>query len=122
MSNDSLYRSEFLRRSQNLKHIGTIYDGQHVQATNPLCGDKQDIDLEITDGKITDAMFKPDGCLVSKVSTDLLIDHITGKSFDEVSDITLEDIEKWLGTKLTPSRRKCAELGLKSVQNHLKSI
>jgi len=118
MSDDAMYRAEFLRRSHNLKHVGRA-DGEMIEAVNPLCGDTQEIDIVFAGDKIESIKFRPKGCLVSKVATDLVIDAMLNKTKSEAAKTTLEDIEEVMGMKLTPSRRKCANLGLESLQNNL---
>ena len=118
MSDDAMYRAEFLRRSQNLKHVGSV-DGVSIDAVNPLCGDTQEIDIAFDGDKISDIKFRPKGCLVSKVATDIVIDHILGKNKQEAREVELSDIEESMGIKLTPSRRKCANLGLSFIKDYL---
>ncbi len=113
-----MYRAEFLRRSQNLKHVGSV-DGVSIDAVNPLCGDTQEIDIAFDGDKISDIKFRPKGCLVSRVATDIVIDHMVGKDRQETRAIELSDIEESMGIKLTPSRRKCANLGLNSIKDYL---
>lgn len=121
MSDDSLYRAEFLRRSQNLKHTGVIDSAVSLTGSNPLCGDEQTISLKIEKDTIKQIKFQPKGCMVSQVATDILIEAISGKSRDDVLVLAVEDIEALMGSKLTPSRRKCASLGLKTIQDYLQT-
>ncbi len=121
MSNDALYRQEFLRRANNLKHTGTLENAHTLHAVNPLCGDTQEIDIKLDGNTVIEVTFRPKGCLVSQVSTDLLVDEIIGKDISDVSNMSLDDIVALLHTPLTPSRQKCALLGLGTIQDHLKS-
>ena len=120
MSNDALDRQEFLRRANNLKHTGTLENAQTLHAVNPLCGETHENDIMLDGTVVTGLKFRPKGCLVSKVSTDLLIDSVIGKDVADIKAMTLDDIVELLHTPLTPSRQKCALLGLKSIQEHLK--
>ena len=121
-NNDALYRQEVLRRANNLKHTGSITDSKSLQATNPLCGDEQELDIKLDGNTVQAASFRPQGCLVSKVSTDLLLDLIIGKDIGFIEQLDLDNIVELLHTPLTSSRQKCAMLGLSTIQDYLKSL
>jgi len=118
MTDITMYQTEFLRRAQNLKYQGRSA-GKKIETYNPLCGDRQNIYLETKDGTVTNITFEPEGCMVSKVATDLVAENFIGKKVDDIKSATVEHIEELLATKLTPSRRKCANLGLSAIQDNL---
>lgn len=49
-------------------------------------------------------------------AVDMLLDKIIGKSLAEVKKMKGEEIEKMMGVELTPSRKKCAYLGLEVIR------
>ena len=59
-----------------------------------------------------DAKFEGGGCAISLAAVDMLLDKIKGMKLGDVKKMSGVDIEKMLGVELTPSRKKCAYLGL----------
>ena len=108
----SLYRQILLERYKNLRHKGTLEHADFsIPSHNPSCGDSLTIDLEIDkQGTVQDASFYGDGCMVSLVATDEIIDHLIGKPISEIETIDLKQIEQWLGNPLTAGRYNCATL------------
>ncbi|MEZ4087205.1 MAG: iron-sulfur cluster assembly scaffold protein [Candidatus Gracilibacteria bacterium] len=84
--------------------------------SNPLCGDKLEIGLQIEDGKIVDAMFSGEGCAISQASASMLLDEVIGKSLDEVKGLEKQFVYDMLGVPLTTNRVKCALLSFVIVQ------
>jgi nitrogen fixation NifU-like protein len=112
---DDFYRELIIDRYQNPHFRGEL-DPHDItfEDSNPLCGDELRIDVKLNgDGKIADARFTGHGCAISQASADLLLEHIQGKSLEEVKALTKEDILDLLGIQLGPVRLKCALLSLK---------
>lgn len=65
---------------------------------------------------VQDASFYGDGCMVSLVSADEVIDHLIGKPIAEIATIDLKQIEQWLGNPLTAGRYNCATLILQPIK------
>ena len=78
---DELYRQVILDHYRNPRRRGTL-SGPHVHAEglNPSCGDEFSLDLEVTDGRITDAAIQGQGCSISQASGSMMADAIVGKS------------------------------------------
>ncbi|MBP6880052.1 iron-sulfur cluster assembly scaffold protein [Candidatus Saccharibacteria bacterium] len=114
----SLYRQVLLERYKNLRHKGTLEQADYsVPSHNPSCGDSLTIDLKIDEqGIVQDASFYGDGCMVSLVSADEVIDHLIGKPIAEIATIDLKQIEQWLGNPLTAGRYNCATLILQPIK------
>jgi nitrogen fixation NifU-like protein len=110
----SLYRQHLLDQYKNLKHKGNIADANHhLPAINPSCGDHLTIELLIDDDKVIQkAGFYGDGCMISLVATDLILDNLIGKKFENIEKINIKQIEKWLGHPLTVGRYNCATVAL----------
>ena len=62
---------------------------------------------------ITDAAFSGEGCAISQVSADLLVETIVGRKLEEVKSFSRDDLLELLGIELSPVRLKCALLSLK---------
>lgn len=112
---DDFYRELIIDRYQNPHYRGEL-DPHDIsfEDSNPLCGDELRIDLRINgDDTILEAAFSGQGCAISQASADLLLEHIQGKSLEEVKQLSKEDILDLLGIELGPVRLKCALLSLK---------
>ena len=66
----------------------------------------------IKKGEIVDAKFEGGGCAISLAAVDMLLDMVIGKKLADVKKMSGTEIEKMMGVELTPSRKKCAYLGL----------
>lgn len=87
-------------------------NGAEAGEANMVCGDRLKISARMEKGIIKEAKFEGGGCAISMAAVDMLLDEIIGKKLSEVKKMKGETIEKMLGVQLTPSRKKCAYLGL----------
>ncbi len=117
---DDLYRDYILEHYRRPHNFGILDapDARH-EGSNPLCGDRITIMLEIRDGVVTDVAFTGRGCAISQASASLLTDEIRGKPVAEVQAITSEDVLDLLGIEISPARLKCALLSLDTVSHAL---
>ncbi len=80
------------------------------------------IELELDDnGKIVDAFFNGEGCVISQASASMLLEKLQGKTVDEVKDFSAEDMLELYGPRLTPNRQKCCLLSWKVMQSAVHS-
>lgn len=124
-----LYQEMILDHSKTPHNFGDM-DGANAQAdgSNPLCGDKISVYLQIEDGIIKDAKFNGCGCAISVASASMMTDAIIGKTESEAEELfgafhematTEEDdfdasslgkLSSLAGVKDYPMRVKCATL------------
>ncbi len=102
-------------RYQHPLYRGTLEPNDiSFEDDNPLCGDHIRIDLRVNgDNRIVEAAFSGQGCAISQVSADLLVENIIGKTLEEVKALSRQDVLDLLGIELGPVRIKCALLSLK---------
>lgn len=125
----SKYREELLERNLNPLNFEQKIEANLTKTlVNHSCGDELVVSFEIRDGKILEGSFSGVGCAISKVSADMMIDAIRGKTleearelmqgfFDLVMGIQSEKAQK-IGGELEvfsmiqnmPARVKCAKL------------
>jgi nitrogen fixation NifU-like protein len=141
---DELYREVILDHYRNPRKQGTL-QGEHIHAegTNPSCGDEFFLDVAITDGIITDAAMRGQGCSISQASGSMMMDKIVGMPVDEVHDTIhkfklmmtidegenpvdpdlpgsiLGDLEALQGVRKFPVRIKCADLAWATLSDAL---
>lgn len=118
-SEQDIYEEHVLDHYEDPYHRGELTTATHAhEANNPLCGDVIHIDLKLDDdGKITEAWFDGEGCVISQASASMLIEKIEGKTIEEVNDFTAEDMLELFGPKLTPNRQKCCLLSWRVLQS-----
>lgn len=92
-----------------------------VEMDNPMCGDSLKIDLKIENGKVIDAAFSGEGCLISQASASLLVGEAKKiKDIKLIKKFDQDTVFGLLGISLTPSRVQCALLSLKALKKAFK--
>ena len=112
---DDLYREMIVERYKSPLMRGELDPHDYsYEDDNPLCGDRIRIDVRVDgEGVITEAAFSGEGCAISVVSADILVESIVGRKLDEGKGFSKEDLLELLGIELSPVRLKCALLSLK---------
>jgi nitrogen fixation protein NifU and related proteins len=118
-----IYEDHVLDHYEDPYHRGSLGHPTHSdQGDNPLCGDTVQLDLRINaDGKIIEAAFEGDGCVISQASASMLVEEIEGKTIEELNQFTANDMLKLFGAKLTPNRQKCCLLSWRVLQSAVHS-
>ncbi|KAA5545124.1 SUF system NifU family Fe-S cluster assembly protein [Roseiconus nitratireducens] len=124
MANEQdIYEEHVLDHYEDPFHRGPLDDATHAdEGKNPLCGDVIQIALKLDDeGRIREAWFEGEGCVISQASASMLIEKVEGKTVDEVKDFSAEEMLELFGPKLTPNRQKCCLLSWRVLQSALHS-
>lgn len=125
----SKYRAELLERNLNPLNFERKIEANLTKTlVNHSCGDELVVSLEIKDGRISEGSFSGVGCAISKVSADMMIDAIRGKTLEEARELmqgffdlvmgVLSEKAQKIGGELEvfsmiqnmPARVKCAKL------------
>lgn len=117
-------------------HHDMAHATHHAEGFNPLCGDKLDLYLSISNNLIQDASFVGKGCAISQASASMMTDLIQGKTTEEavalferfrrmvteesVPDLTLDKLAVLAGVRVFPARVKCATLAWHALEAALK--
>ena len=110
---DSLYAEDILDHYKHPRNFGQLDQPDiHVEASNPLCGDRLAMDLRVKDGVVEDVAFSGQGCAISQASASMLTEEIVGRRVKDLADTTREDILDMLGVEVSYARMKCATLSL----------
>lgn len=109
---DDLYQELILDHYKYPNHKGKLEGGIEAGEANMSCGDSLRIMAKIEKGVVLDAKFEGGGCAISMAAADMLLDMVIGKKLEEIKKMSGTEIEKVMGVELTPSRKKCAYLGL----------
>jgi nitrogen fixation protein NifU and related proteins len=118
-NDDDIYQDHVMDHYEDPFHRGTCPSATHAhEAKNPLCGDVVRMELRIGgDGRIVDAWFDGQGCVISQASASILTEKVQGMTVDEVRQINAETMLQWFGPRLTPNRQKCCLLSWRVVQS-----
>lgn len=109
-----LYSEIILDYYKNPRNKGKLPEAQgHAIEYNPSCGDVIEIFLNFDEsGKVKEVSFDGQGCAISQAATSMLTEELVGKSKEEITEITNENIYDLLGVPISSGRVKCALLGL----------
>ena len=120
---EELYQEHILDHYEDPFHCGRLPSASHShEEHNPLCGDVVRIELRLNgDGRIEDAYFNGEGCVISQASASLLLEEMVGKSIEDVKAFSAEDMLQLYGPRLTPNRQKCCLLSWRTLQSALHS-
>ncbi len=111
---DSLYREAILDHFRNPRNKGILDPADFsYEDVNPLCGDEIRIDVRTDGERVSDIRFSGRGCAISQAAASILMEMADGRPLDEVKAISREDLLEELGVPISPTRMKCAMLGLK---------
>jgi len=89
---------------------------------NPSCGDRIGIQGNVKDNTVSELCFDGKGCILSQAATSMLVDGCRGKTLEELSSLSREDILAMVGVKVGPVRAKCALLCLDVLRKGINSV
>ena len=93
-----MYSEKVMEHFKNPKNVGEIEDADGVAAVgNPACGDVMHFSIKVADGKIVDAKFKTFGCCAAIAASDAVCELAKGKTVEEASALTKQDVIDFLG-------------------------
>ena len=114
------------RAPRNFKQVENA--NREANGTNPLCGDKIRVSIEVENGVIKDIGFQGSGCAISKASSSLMTAAVKGKTVEEAEALfesfhamvtggdgepdrkALGKLTAFSGVREFPARVKCASL------------
>jgi nitrogen fixation NifU-like protein len=120
---EEIYQEHILDHYEDPFHRGQLPTATHAhEDNNPLCGDVVRIELDLDqNGKIRDAYFNGQGCVISQASASMLLERMQGKTVEEAKKFSAEDMLELYGARLTPNRQKCCLLSWKVLQSAVHS-
>ena len=116
---DTIYKEMILdlyRNPLNKKRLALA----NLSATgeNPMCGDEMHIEIELDkQGRVQDIGFSGDGCAISLAAASLITDAVKQKTSQEIQTMGEEEMIELLHIPISYTRKKCALLGLKTIQH-----
>ncbi len=115
---DELYKEYLLDHYRSPRNFGHLDNPDAVaEDVNPLCGDEIRMELKLLDGKVADVRFSGKGCAISQASASMLTESIRGQSLEDIATMSSEVVLENVGIGISPTRMKCATLGLKVLRS-----
>ncbi len=115
------YSEAFKDHIANPRNAGELPDANATgEETNPVCGDRLRLSLQVREGRIEAAGFLAYGCPPTLVCGSILTELITGKTIEEVGNLKRKDLLDALGG--LPSRKQhAAALAIETLRRALSS-
>lgn len=95
-------RNQGKLRSPTISHEGT----------NPLCGDRVRIELELDGEMVRDARFTANACAICVASASMLTELARHAPLDEVETLVVDDLVRSLEARIPAMRLNCVRLPL----------
>lgn len=86
---------------------------------NASCGDEITLELHIDNDHVVNVRWNGTGCAISQASMSMLAEELTGKSIEDLTALSPQNIFDLLGVPIGTRRMKCALLGLHALKNTL---
>jgi nitrogen fixation NifU-like protein len=116
---DDFYKEYILdhyRNPRNFWHLERV--DASAEDLNPLCGDTIKMELALdAEGRVEDVKFSGRGCAISQASASMLTESIKGMKLEDVARLSQESVLENVGIGISPTRMKCAMLGLKVLKS-----
>jgi nitrogen fixation NifU-like protein len=116
---DDFYKEYILDHYRNPRNFGHL-DAPDASAEdlNPLCGDKIRMELKVdSEGRVADVRFSGKGCAISQASASMLTESIKGEKLEDIARMKMDVVVENVGIGISPTRMKCATLGLKVLKS-----
>lgn len=124
-----LYRAAILDHYKHPRNFGHLDDpDSRSEESNVSCGDKIYIEAKFKVSRskskviVEDIRFSGEGCAINIASASMLTEKVKQIPIEDVMRLGLGDVQKLLGTTLTPSRVKCGLLPLEAIQKAVMRI
>lgn len=106
------YSQKVIDHYENPRNVGSLDAEAKDVGTGlvgaPACGDALRLQIQVTDGVITEARFKTFGCGSAIASSSLVTEWLKGKTVDEARAIKNTDVAEYLS--LPPVKIHCSVL------------
>jgi nitrogen fixation NifU-like protein len=117
-----MYQEIILQHYRSPRNFGTLEHATLVgEESNPLCGDHIRMQLAVDPSTqvVREVRFDGDGCAISMASASMLTEKLKGRSIEEISTLTRDDVLKLVAIPLSPVRLKCALTGFAALGHAL---
>lgn len=132
-----LYQEMIIDHGRHPRHYGTLPSANYrKEGHNPLCGDQLTVYVQTDNERIEKMSFEGCGCAISMASASLMMEAMTGKTFEEAERLfsafhelvtegqkndALGKLVVLAGVLEFPARVKCATLAWHTLKAALKN-
>ncbi len=111
-----MYSDKVIEHFQNPRNVGEIadHDGKG-EAGSETCGDMMEVYIKVADGRIEDVKYKTFGCGAAVASGSMGTEMAKGKTIEEASRITDEQVAEALGG-LPEEKLHCSNLAAEGIR------
>lgn len=114
-----MYSDALMGRFLNPSHAGDLDEADGAGAEgNITCGDVVHLAIRVSDGTITAARFRAQGCATAIASADAVCEMITGTSVTEAQMLGIDNLTEML-QGVPPERLNCAQIVLEALRGAL---
>lgn len=107
----SLYQEIILSHYRTPRHKGVLSGAAAgVEHQNPLCGDTISMQVQVDDGRITDAAFVARACSITQATASMLLSRVIGLSVAEATQVVAQ-VERLIEPVAPLSEPDAASLG-----------
>jgi nitrogen fixation NifU-like protein len=107
----ALYRDVILDHYKNPRNARELAEhNRDGRCKNPSCGDRITIQLQLSDGRVSEVGFIGVGCAISQASASMMGQAIKGQPLERVAEIAAAFREMILGRNEAPSQERLGDL------------
>lgn len=111
-----MYSQKLLDHFNNPRNQGRIENPDGVgEVGNLVCGDIMKVYIKVRNNKIADIKFETLGCAAAIATSSMITELAKGKTLEEASQISREDIAQELGG-LPPVKMHCSNLAAEALK------
>lgn len=109
---EELYQEIILDHNRRPRNFGRLEAAnRRASGDNPLCGDRLDLEVEVSDGRVEGIAFEGSGCAISTASASLMTEAVKGRPLEEVETLAGRFQDLMRGAGLDPGGPPGDELG-----------
>jgi nitrogen fixation NifU-like protein len=117
-----MYSPKVLDHFEHPRNSGQVENASaRVRVENPACGDILELSASFQSGKIADIRFRAKGCVPSIACASALTELVGGKTIQEATRLTREDLLRELG-ELPEASQHASYLAIDALRELLRKI
>lgn len=101
---------EHFRRPRNRRAMVSPTVSQ--EGSNPLCGDRIRMEVQLDGDMVTDAAFTANACALCVAAASVLTELVRGAPLEDIQSLTVSDLMGQLKSDIPAARMACVKLPL----------
>jgi nitrogen fixation NifU-like protein len=108
-------------RWRNPKYCGVMQGADSHARLKGSCGDTMEMYIRVKDDRLEEVSYFTDGCSSSSIAGSFTAEMATGRTFEEVLDLTGADVLQVIGT-FPEAEEHCAHLAVTTLKEAVNSF